>query len=126
MYKHFYWIIIVAVFVVALIYVAAKRGSKEAVVPPPNANNVSAAAPSSSSGSDKIYPPISDARSRITKKPFGIYITPQNSPVQPERFHGYHTGTDFETFPAEQNVDVPIYAACAGKLLRKDYESGYG
>jgi murein DD-endopeptidase MepM/ murein hydrolase activator NlpD len=70
--------------------------------------------------------PISDAASRITKKPFGIYVTPQNSPVSPERFTGYHTGVDFETTPAEANIDVPIFAICDGKLLLKESASGYG
>ncbi|MDE2311817.1 MAG: M23 family metallopeptidase [Patescibacteria group bacterium] len=70
--------------------------------------------------------PIKDALLRVTKKPFGIYITPKTSPVQPERFSGYHTGTDFETTAAEQNIDVPILTICAGKLLEKKYASGYG
>jgi murein DD-endopeptidase MepM/ murein hydrolase activator NlpD len=46
--------------------------------------------------------------------------------VQPEKFTGYHTGIDFETTPAEANIDVPIFAACAGKLLLKEYAAGYG
>ncbi|PIS40806.1 MAG: hypothetical protein COT26_01390 [Candidatus Kerfeldbacteria bacterium CG08_land_8_20_14_0_20_43_14] len=66
-----------------------------------------------------LFPPISNALSRITKKPFGIYITPQNSPVQPERFTGYHTGVDFETLPSEANINVPIYAAANGEVLVK-------
>jgi murein DD-endopeptidase MepM/ murein hydrolase activator NlpD len=73
-----------------------------------------------------ITAPIGNAAVRITKKNFGIYITPKTSPVQPERFTGYHTGVDFETFPDEQSVDVPIYAACAGPLLLKEWASGYG
>ncbi len=64
--------------------------------------------------------------SRVTKKPFGIYITPQNSPVQPERFSGYHTGTDFETGAEEVNFDVEVPAFCDGKLLLKEYARGYG
>ena len=70
--------------------------------------------------------PIANALERITKKPFAIYITPQNSPVSPEKFKGYHTGTDFETFADEQNIEVPIFAACDGKLILKKYASGYG
>jgi murein DD-endopeptidase MepM/ murein hydrolase activator NlpD len=70
--------------------------------------------------------PIPDALSRITKKPFGIYITPKTSPVQPERFQGYHTGADLETFPSEQSVDVPVNALCDGKLLSARTASGYG
>ncbi len=63
---------------------------------------------------------------RVTKKPFGIYITSKTSPVQPERFQGYHTGTDFETTIDEQNIDVPIKAMYNGKLLEARHASGYG
>jgi murein DD-endopeptidase MepM/ murein hydrolase activator NlpD len=70
--------------------------------------------------------PIDRAGERITKKPFGIFITPQNSPVHPERFSGYHTGTDFETFPEEADTDVPIYAITNGKVIEKRWVSGYG
>lgn len=63
---------------------------------------------------------------RVTKKPFGIYITPKNSPVQPEKFTGYHTGIDFETTTAEANIDVSVVAFCDGKLLEKKYATGYG
>lgn len=73
-----------------------------------------------------ISEPIAGAKNRITKKPFGIYITPQNSPVQPEKFSGYHTGTDFETIPEEANQDIPIYAICTGKVRNKEIVSGYG
>jgi murein DD-endopeptidase MepM/ murein hydrolase activator NlpD len=82
--------------------------------------------PSSKQSVFAIFPPVADAGTRITKKPFGIYITPKNSPVQPERFTGYHTGEDFETLPGEQNIDVPVYAICTGPLLLKELANGYG
>ena len=66
------------------------------------------------------------ASERVTKKPFGIYITLENSPVQPERFTGYHTGVDFEIFPGEENTEVSVKAVCAGKLIYRNYISGYG
>jgi len=66
------------------------------------------------------------ASERIIKKPFGIFATPENSPVQPENFHGYHTGTDFEIFPEELNAGVPAKAVCTGKLLMKKMATGYG
>ena len=53
-------------------------------------------------------------------------MTPKNSPVQPEKFTGYHTGVDFETTSEEQNSDVEIFVACNGKLLMKKYATGYG
>jgi hypothetical protein len=70
--------------------------------------------------------PLSAARSRITKKPFGIKVSPASSPVQPERFFGYHTGTDFEILPGEDETPVPVAAVCAGTVAYKNYVSGYG
>ncbi len=64
--------------------------------------------------------------SRITKKPFGIYITLQNSPVQPEKFSGYHTGADFETTSDEADKDIAVPALCDGTLLVNRTASGYG
>ncbi|EKE20679.1 MAG: hypothetical protein ACD_7C00505G0006 [uncultured bacterium] len=74
----------------------------------------------------KFQFPLDRASERLTKKPFGIFITPDNSPVQPEKFSGYHTGADFEIFPEEENIDVIIEAVCSGKLLAKRYATGYG
>jgi murein DD-endopeptidase MepM/ murein hydrolase activator NlpD len=70
--------------------------------------------------------PLDRAGERVTKKPFGIFITPQNSPVKPEKFRGYHTGTDFEIFPEELNMDVQVRAICDGKVVQKKYATGYG
>lgn len=70
--------------------------------------------------------PISNAISRITKKPFGLYVTPKNSPVQPEKFSGYHTGVDFETMLDESNTDVRITAACEGSVRVRHWVNGYG
>ena len=70
--------------------------------------------------------PIKDALTRITKKPFGIEVSPKNSPVSPERFSGYHTGVDFETTKEEANIDIPIYAVCSGELIYKNWVSGGG
>jgi hypothetical protein len=73
-----------------------------------------------------LYLPINEALTRVTKKPFGIYVSPKDSPVSPERFTGYHTGVDFETMPQEQDIDVPVYAICAGPLILKKTATGYG
>lgn len=70
--------------------------------------------------------PVDRAAERVTKKPFGIYVTPKNSPVQPERFAGYHTGTDFEIFPGEEDLDVTVFALKDGKVLYKQWVNGYG
>ena len=73
-----------------------------------------------------FQPPLDRISERVTKKTFGMYITPQNSPMQPEKFKGYHTGVDFEVFPDEENKTIPVSAICEGKLLVKKYASGYG
>ncbi len=70
--------------------------------------------------------PLPDAKSRVTKKPFGIFITPQSSPVQPDKFTGHHTGVDFEINDDENNRDVIVYSICSGILKRKGTASGYG
>ncbi len=70
--------------------------------------------------------PIDKAGQRVTKKPFGIYVSPGNSPVSPERFTGYHTGVDFETLPEEANTPIQIYVICDGLLLEKITATGYG
>jgi hypothetical protein len=70
--------------------------------------------------------PLDRALDRVTKKPFGIYVSPGHSPVSPEKFSGYHTGADFEILPGEENIDVSVSIVCAGKLLLKKYASGYG
>jgi murein DD-endopeptidase MepM/ murein hydrolase activator NlpD len=84
-----------------------------------------AAVPEEETAVSAVLP--AQAAERITKKPFGIHIgDPQASPVQPERFRGYHTGADFETFPDEADMDVPVRAICTGELLVKRMVSGYG
>ena len=70
--------------------------------------------------------PISIGKNRITKKTLGTYVTPASSPIQPEKFTGFHTGLDFETFPNEQSIDIPINAVCEGKVLFTGHVNGYG
>jgi len=69
--------------------------------------------------------PIDELRSRITKKPFGIFITPENSPVQPERFRGYHTGVDVE-YTDKPDVDIPVRSIAAGQVVQAGRAAGYG
>lgn len=70
--------------------------------------------------------PLERARDRITKKPFGIYVEPQKSPVTPERFRGFHTGSDFEIFPEENTTEIAINTICSGEILTKEQKNGYG
>ncbi len=76
--------------------------------------------------SHDVTPPLDHALDRVTKKPFGLYVTPKNSPVSPEKFSGYHTGVDFETTVAEANVDIPVFTICGGPLRLKKWATGYG
>lgn len=66
----------------------------------------------------KSYP-----QENITLKPFGIYITPKNSPVTPERFTGYHTGVDFEYNTPEE---VEIFSLADGEVIYAGRVNGYG
>lgn len=75
---------------------------------------------------DMFISPIDRPIERANKKKFGMFIAPESSPVQPERFRGYHTGVDLEAFPDELEKDVPVKAVCDGKLLSKRTASGYG
>ena len=71
-----------------------------------------------------LVEPIADMKARVTKKPFGIFITPETSPVQPERFRGYHTGIDVEYEDAMD--DIPVVAIADGTVLTSRTASGYG
>ncbi len=70
--------------------------------------------------------PLSSPRERISKKPFGLYVSPENSPVAPERFSGYHTAIDFEVFESEKDAPVQVRAFCGGKVREKRVADGYG
>jgi hypothetical protein len=70
--------------------------------------------------------PLPSARERVTKKPFGLLVSPDRSPIQPERFSGYHTGTDFEVSPEEKDAKITVQAICGGPLRAKRSAQGYG
>jgi murein DD-endopeptidase MepM/ murein hydrolase activator NlpD len=71
-----------------------------------------------------FFEPVEGFRERITKKPFGISITPENSPIQPERFRGFHTGADSEFEDVEG--DVVVRAVAGGTIVLARRVSGYG
>lgn len=103
----------------------ASPAASNEILSPSASLNISSS-PSSTPTTAVMSAPINRWQERVTKKPFGIKITPANSPVQPERFSGFHTGVDFETFSDEQNADISIYAICSGPLKEKKWASGYG
>lgn len=76
--------------------------------------------------SKEFISPIKKWFERITKKTFWLKVSPNNSPVSPEKFSGYHTGIDFETFPWEENSEITITALCSGPLIMKKWGTGYG
>lgn len=68
--------------------------------------------------------PVAEFKERITKKSFGTYVTPDNSPVTPERFKGYHTGVDVEY--DDTTTDVPVSAISDGIVVFSGTVNGYG
>lgn len=68
--------------------------------------------------------PVDGFLDRITKKPFGILINPATSPVQPERFSGYHTGADAEF--GDVNDEVEVRAIADGTVEVARTADGYG
>lgn len=73
--------------------------------------------------------PLSRGEERERKLTFGLFVTPnpETNPINPpERFTGYHSALDFEIFPEEESVDVPVSAACDGKILQAEVIAGYG
>ncbi len=122
MKKHFFFSIII----VLLSLTGCENSGHLGDLKLPNSKNLTTSQSSTLIEQDLIFPPLPNANSRITKKNFGIAITPKTSPVQPERFNGYHTGVDFETLPAEQTIDIAFYSICSGPLILKKWATGYG
>jgi hypothetical protein len=115
-------IVLIIVSVLTFTSCSANKPSPEIILPEP----ADLSSEISQIPATQIIPPISRYSERITKKPFGIKISPEESPVQPEKFSGYHTGTDFEIFSDELNADVEISAICDGKIIIKRFATGYG
>ena len=95
-------------------------------VPTPEVNTNTVTPAITPTPTPSVVVPMADFFNRVTKKPFGIYITPKTSPVQPEKFTGYHTGADAETTVAEKDVDIPIFAIAAGRVVLTRHVTGYG
>lgn len=71
-----------------------------------------------------LHEPIAEFQTRITKKSFGTYVTPENSPVSPERFTGFHTGVDVEY--GDVGDEVPVRAIADGTVTLAKTAQGYG
>ena len=129
---YFGLILIVIIIGIAVFFWPKNNSQKETPIileisrPEVSGNQAAEPIPPSVPKANGFQPPIIRAGERVAKKPFGIFITPKNSPVQPERFYGYHSGSDFEVFSEELNLDVEVKAICSGELKMKKTASGYG
>lgn len=77
----------------------------------------------------ELHWPLSNGEEREKKLTFGLFVTPnpEENPIDPpERFIGYHAALDLEIFPDEETKDVPVVAACSGKILQTETVAGYG
>lgn len=102
-----------------------KNEPEEAVEEPTNTEVTENEEPASTPEDETVFAdPITDYTSRITKKPFGIFITPANSPVQPERFSGYHNAIDVEY--GDIDGDVAVFAIADGEIVSSRTATGYG
>lgn len=103
----------------------ASSGTNARTAPPDtNATQTPPATNSFVAETPPVMEPVPEFVDRITKKPFGIYITPATSPVQPERFSGYHTGVDAEYDDTAEEVDV--VAVADGTVIASQFVNGYG
>lgn len=99
--------------------IANQNTDVQLILPPTRPANVNAV-------TRTVVVPVENFFSRITKKPFDLYVTPKNSPVTPEKFTGYHTGVDAETTPDEQSIDVAVFAIADGEVVFAGHVNGYG
>lgn len=68
--------------------------------------------------------PVINFRDHITKKAFGIYITPDTSPIENDHFSGFHTGVDAEF--TDTITDVAVSAIADGTIIVSQWTTGYG
>jgi murein DD-endopeptidase MepM/ murein hydrolase activator NlpD len=126
--RKIFFIVILVLMSASFLYLLFSKKTITSTLQPVQTNNnqnipVASSTPTQASETSE---PIAGALVRVTKKPFGLKVSPTDSPVSPEKFAGYHTGVDFETTELEQNIEIPIYAICSGKLLLKKQATGYG
>jgi len=122
-----YLIAILTIALVTIVVVWGMRGKSSQVTTQPVKEIqtiVAKKSPETLQQVTNIYEPVKYFKQRVTKKPFGIFITPQTSPIQPERFRGYHTGADAEY--SDITTTVPVHATQNGTVVYSGYVSGYG
>ena len=126
----YYLIILLVVLLISLYFIYIKYLKVKPITPVNNLPAAVSPVPISISNSEPslndnvLQEPVKDFRTRITKKPFGIYITPANSPIQPEKYTGYHAGVDAEYDDISE--DTPVYAVSDGIVEYSGTVGGYG
>ncbi|MDD3887874.1 MAG: M23 family metallopeptidase [Patescibacteria group bacterium] len=91
-----------------------------------NLNIIDPDTDTNSEAQSQFITPIQNFTTNQTKKTFGQFITAQNSPVQPERFYGFHTGVDIEINSDQINQDVPVLAVEDSEVVYLGFVAGYG
>lgn len=71
-----------------------------------------------------LLEPVPRFRDHITKKSFGMYITPDTSPIADDRFTGFHAGVDAEFTDA--TAAIPVTAIADGTVTFAGWLKGYG
>ncbi len=115
------------VVIAIALFIIFRRNSVTPVVDPtpsPVASLSPTPLPSPAATPITLVRPLPEFESRITKKAFGVYYTPATSPVQPDRFTGWHTGVDVEY--ADVTTEVPVLAIADGTVLTSRTATGYG
>jgi murein DD-endopeptidase MepM/ murein hydrolase activator NlpD len=92
--------------------------------PTKTVNSSSKTQPPSDANRNSLTEPVEKFKQRVTKKPFGLYVSPTNSPISPEKFTGFHTGADSEYQDITGNV--PVYAIADCVVVLSKTASGYG
>lgn len=72
---------------------------------------------------DGVVEPVENFREGVLYKDYGLYVSPSNSPVEGERFTGYHTGLDIESM---EDIDTSVLAVEDGVVEFRDVVDGYG
>lgn len=119
-------LILAAIIILAAIAFGVRMKLPEQKIQPVTEKKViQVAAPATTTPAAQPFtPPINQFKQRVTKKFFGTFVTPGNSPVSPERFTGFHTGVDVEY--ADVTDNVPVFAIADGMVVTSEYALGYG
>lgn len=127
MNKKYFWIILLIIIAGIFFGFSYKKVFKKTATTntsAPASTPAPTSTPTPTTSQSQYALPVANFSSGQTKKVFGQYITPATSPVQPEKFTGYHTGVDIEQ---EQNdIDVPVYAINDGTVKFSGRVGGYG